>query len=534
MATDEEGDPAKSHSPDTDTKESKNSSIEPVNEVHSDQNISDDDDTLVSALESGFHYPDRERFEQQERIICKLESDYENEKSRRMKLELKLAELEKENKLNKDTTMALLNKSQEELTMLQLNHDNAIAEKDKTIHSQNSRISEYDERLCLIMSANENGKNNPCNRIYKINHTEKFHMKPSRRSNANIQIKLCSNALCDAGTNVNMIRCSCCLKFMCENCSGAQIKNLRPIMEKCDSLYFLCTSCNNGIEPKNSNMNVSVNEKSEEQKTLTESAESVDIMFSKLESKLERFLDEKLDAKLEAMNKFSETIAKEVKSSKEGVEDKLEEVMVANKTFADSVTNNTNANKVSTSPVVSDFRSIINEQRNIELNEAKDKKIRAANVIIHGVTEPDSSDKDQCKKFNEDFVSDFLQTVGVNVSSKTIYRLGKADSSKNRPIKLITGGESEKDDIMNNLKKLKNVEKYRGISITEDYTINERDMIRARAEEAKTKNANEPSDSMFTWKVRGTPKNGLFIKKFRKQTTNKQTVETPAPLLIQL
>ena len=80
---------------------------------------------------------------------------------------------------------------------------------------------------------------------------------------------------------------------------------------------------------------------------------------------------------------------------------------------------------------------------------------------------------------------------------------------------------------MKNLNKLKDNEKYRGVSITEDYTINERNLIRSKAEEAKSNNNKEPADSQFTWKVRGTPKNGLFIKKLRK--TVKENLVAQAP-----
>ena len=438
-----------------------------------------------------------------------------------------------------DRLSSLVSSHEEDLSMMKLNYDNAIIEKEKTIKSQNTRISEYDEKLCLLMTAEENGKQIPCNKIYKISDSDKFHMKPARKSSkTSIQIKLCSNALCESSSKVNMIRCSCCLKFVCELCSKVQIQRLKPIMENCDNIYFVCGSCNDGIVPKKDSL-LTLEDKCIN--TITNAApeditskKSVENMFLKLETKLERLLDRKLDEKLEGMNKFSEKIVEEVKSNKEGVEDKLEEVISANKTFADTVANTSSANTANTSPVVNNFRSIINEQRNLELNETNDKKARAANIIIHGVAEPDTSDKDLSKKYNEDYITEFLQVVGVNVTSRSVYRLGKADPTKKRPIKFITGGEKQKDEIMRNLKKLKDVDKYRGISITEDYTINERDMIRTKTEEAKSKNANEPAESQFIWKVRGTPKNGLFIKKFRKTVSYVQTQETPAPPLIQL
>ena len=70
---------------------------------------------------------------------------------------------------------------------------------------------------------------------------------------------------------------------------------------------------------------------------------------------------------------------------------------------------------------------------------------------------------------------------------------------------------------MANLSNLKGQEEFKGISITCDYTIRERQMIREKANEAKSNNDNEPLNSKYIWRVRGTPKNGLTIKKFLKQ-----------------
>ena len=72
------------------------------------------------------------------------------------------------------------------------------------------------------------------------------------------------------------------------------------------------------------------------------------------------------------------------------------------------------------------------------------------------------------------------------------------------------------------LKNLKGNEEYRGISIKEDYTLNERQLIKVYVEQAKALNALEKAKKSTTvYKVRGTPKNGLFLKRFAtlKETT---------------
>ena len=71
---------------------------------------------------------------------------------------------------------------------------------------------------------------------------------------------------------------------------------------------------------------------------------------------------------------------------------------------------------------------------------------------------------------------------------------------------------------MKRLRNLKNAEEqdFKKISITDDYTVSERNEIRTWVEKAREKNGKEKSDK-YTWKVRGTPKNGMSLVKFIKQ-----------------
>ena len=76
---------------------------------------------------------------------------------------------------------------------------------------------------------------------------------------------------------------------------------------------------------------------------------------------------------------------------------------------------------------------------------------------------------------------------------------------------------------MSNLGSLRDNEKFGGLSITEDYTVAERECIRSQVKEANEMNAKEPIDSEYIWKVRGSPKNGIRIMKLKKRkTTNKK------------
>ena len=68
---------------------------------------------------------------------------------------------------------------------------------------------------------------------------------------------------------------------------------------------------------------------------------------------------------------------------------------------------------------------------------------------------------------------------------------------------------------MDDLRNLKGMDAYKSISITNDYTLNERLLIKEFHEKTKRKNASE-EDSNYIWRTKGSPKNGLSIIRIRK------------------
>ena len=77
--------------------------------------------------------------------------------------------------------------------------------------------------------------------------------------------------------------------------------------------------------------------------------------------------------------------------------------------------------------------------------------------------------------------------------------------------------EADKMAIMEKLRSLKGKDKYKRVSVTDDHTSNERQLIKNMVEKLKEANGKEPADSQFVWKLRETPKNGLGMKRFRKR-----------------
>ena len=180
------------------------------------------------------------------------------------------------------------------------------------------------------------------------------------------------------------------------------------------------------------------------------------------------------------------------------------------------------ASAVGRSHVSGDLKAIMMTTKNEEIAEQNEKKRRAKNIMVFGKSEYSQRwQEGEDKKFAEQLFKD-IQVGPIKI--KEVIRIGEynREGVKVRPLKITVDSEEEQQKIMRNLSNLKGNEEYGGISIKEDYTINERQLIREYTQQAKALNALEAAKKSTTvYKVRGTPKNGLFLKKFmtRRETT---------------
>ena len=164
--------------------------------------------------------------------------------------------------------------------------------------------------------------------------------------------------------------------------------------------------------------------------------------------------------------------------------------------------------------IINDRRTQMVVNRNEEMEEERDRKSRAKNIIIHGKFEIGNADD---KFFTDNLIKE-LQIGAPKINQ--IERIGKEteggnESTLKRPIKLTMNSEEDKDKVLNNLKALKDKPLYKRISITADYTYSERQLVRDYRERANQKNDNETANQTnYIWRVRGTPKNGLRLMRF--------------------
>ena len=135
-------------------------------------------------------------------------------------------------------------------------------------------------------------------------------------------------------------------------------------------------------------------------------------------------------------------------------------------------------------------------------------KMRDQNIIIHGIKEGDRDDKQ--------YLTKLLAILGMgHTNPLTAHRLGTKNSDRQRPLKVIMKTIEEKHELMSRLGLLSGAEyDFKNISVTDDYTIAEREEIRQWVTMAKEKSKNEIHD--YVWKARGTPKTGMRLIRIKQ------------------
>ena len=175
-----------------------------------------------------------------------------------------------------------------------------------------------------------------------------------------------------------------------------------------------------------------------------------------------------------------------------------------------------------------EFRTIIANTKNEELLSETDKQRREMNIIIHGVKERSKNSEKQMKDLDDTYVDSLFEILGLTIRPRSTTRLGKFDPDGNcRPLKLVMKSIEEKQSVMSRLSNLKTAEEqYRKISVKDDYTPSERELIKYKQKQAQEMNENENTN---LWKVRGTPKNGLRIVKVKPAATSQEPSGSQAP-----
>lgn len=116
------------------------------------------------------------------------------------------------------------------------------------------------------------------------------------------------------------------------------------------------------------------------------------------------------------------------------------------------------------------------------IEEMNERRSRARNVILHGLSESKKRDSNEAKQEDEELLTSIIRDIQQRTSSTSLkfFRLGKMSQGRNRPIKLILSSESEAIDLLKAFAKESSKFDYlKGISFTNDKTPKERDYLKS-------------------------------------------------------
>ena len=408
-----------------------------------------------------------------------------------------------------------------------LEHEKSIAEKDKTILELKTRLQKKDE--------------NTVPKVMKMKNIDIFVTKP-RKGAKDASSNECAISGCE-NSNVDLIKCCMCRKLVCEDCSKVKVAKLRPLMNTCDTLYFTCDGCTLLIKDEN-DINV-YDVLQGKVKTLTEELDAEERKNAKLINQAKTMKDQQSSLQLileERENTLQETETKLVNLEQNAAEivipatggpnleelisnrlDKIDQnidALITKKLAGilptSSSTSNENAPKLFSAVVgpgstTESHMAAMKTTRNAEILEKQEQEKRANNIIIYGVSEERTDPNLTIKEHDQRFINDLFTAIEVNVVPKQTVRLGNEVQGQKRPVKVVLSSPEDKAQIMSSLRKLKNADApLRSISVRDDYTIEERQLIKSMQEEAKRRNE---AENVTYWKVRGTPKNGLKVVK---------------------
>ena len=232
-----------------------------------------------------------------------------------------------------------------------------------------------------------------------------------------------------------------------------------------------------------------------------------------------------LESRCERNNEQKKVISNEIKSQFSVLERKLME-KVKSAVNNESVQNGSTAKTKKTfaevaktnqqQPNLANIKNLLRSEKIEDQLEEQRKRSKQSNIIIHGV--PESDDKDRDTDFLDQLLDDTGNDNVDNEQELNVSRIGQTSNS-NRPIKVVFTDIHEKRVFMQSLTKLKENEKYAKISITEDFTRTERELIKHWKNNADQKNRLEKNQN-YVWRVRGSPRDsrGLYLKKIFTKT----------------
>lgn len=361
-------------------------------------------------------------------------------------------------------------------------YETMISEHNKTVNEKDQVIDKLDQQL-----ANTNIQK--CSGLKRVDSEDECYRLKPKRSSKNTKSNLkCEFEDCNE-TDVDLVKCNLCSKWVCESCNDVPVTKLKPITNKCRTIYFLCKKCDESVGTVHCDRTTTTN--SGDANLLDSLQKMLDKKVSQLETKIEKSIDKKLGDKMGAVNSLNEKMTNHEKTATE-----------EKKSYAKIL------------DVPTEVRKIMQETRNDEKVEQIEQEKRGQNFIIHGAQEVGNS-TEEIKANDLQYIKDILKHMNLKSEPESVVRLGKSSETKSRVLKIVMPTKEAKEEVMSNLRLLKDtVDTFGKISVTDDYTSIERQNIKNFSERAREQGRKDPSR---VYKVRGDPKNGLRIIAFKKE-----------------
>ena len=284
---------------------------------------------------------------------------------------------------NYDSVITSIEEYDKILCSIVENHETELKQKDKELATQkhsgelkklvadykvviNSKEKEIASLNDTIKGLNDDKVRKPVNLSrQKVNTGDLFRLIPKTRGTKHKRKKKkvavnpysfqCEFTECSK-TGVDTIKHNICSRWICESCHDIPARKLKPNFNKCKTLYFVCSTCDN-VEK-------------------TDTEYSTDTASPSSESKFEKLILDKLQS---IEMRIEATISKKLAENYTKFDAKISK---ASESYADSI-------KQNLKPIeqVPDFKKINEDTKNEELVLQKECEVSALNIIIQGLPE---------------------------------------------------------------------------------------------------------------------------------------------------
>lgn len=218
-------------------------------------------------------------------------------------------------------------------------------------------------------------------------------------------------------------------------------------------------------------------------------------------------VDRKIEAKCEEMMQAFETRIKNMEAAisqkcdkeetREIVKEELEKRLQPASIAAEGGINQTAVSAVQHSNL------------NDVVSEINDRKARESNLVIYGIDEVGNKPFPERQDHDAEMAKEVIQSCGVTIDDGEVQRtarLGSYDKKRaQRPMLVVLKNPEKKKNIFIGGKTLRETEKFKKVSLSNDLTHAEREHDKKLYGEAKEQEKQQQNSGEFTFKVRGPP-----------------------------